>query len=311
MRETHGRKLADRESVQGLLGDAAMQIEIGRLLTMRAAVAARPRRLRAQGNLDGEDRRRRRAAAVRPTPRIQLCGARGYSKDTRARMDLPLRAPGAARRRRVRGPPEACSRASCLTERDAFWRWEVEGRAWTSGDESNWRANLACAPRANRRALAYRFRSLSAHAAAQRRCALALPAWPDTRRRCSRRPDTSPVGERGPAGRTRPGVQAYVARCSAMTCDHDAGGHSGREVRSCASAARDQACVRQPRVRAAGADHDGDHRRERGPRQRRVGAREDVGAVEHPLSRRVVEARDRRGQRERSRIAELDVTIGS
>src|SRR6266550_1662296 len=36
-RMSHGIKLADRESVQWLLGDAAMQIEIGRLLVMRAA----------------------------------------------------------------------------------------------------------------------------------------------------------------------------------------------------------------------------------------------------------------------------------
>ena len=64
-RESHGRKLAERESVQGLLGEAAMQIEIGRLLMMRAAREARRRRFRAQGNLDGEGRRRRRAAAGR------------------------------------------------------------------------------------------------------------------------------------------------------------------------------------------------------------------------------------------------------
>src|SRR5947209_1247093 len=36
-RMTHGGKLAERESVQWLMGDAAMQIEIGRLLVMRAA----------------------------------------------------------------------------------------------------------------------------------------------------------------------------------------------------------------------------------------------------------------------------------
>ena len=37
VRENHGRTLASLDSVQGLLGEAAMQIEIGRLLTMRAA----------------------------------------------------------------------------------------------------------------------------------------------------------------------------------------------------------------------------------------------------------------------------------
>jgi len=38
VRENHGHRLAELDSVRGLLGDAAMQIEIGRLLTMRAAV---------------------------------------------------------------------------------------------------------------------------------------------------------------------------------------------------------------------------------------------------------------------------------
>ncbi|HAJ22807.1 MAG TPA: acyl-CoA dehydrogenase, partial [Rhodospirillaceae bacterium] len=35
--EGFGMRLADRESVQLMLGDVAMQIELGRLLTMRAA----------------------------------------------------------------------------------------------------------------------------------------------------------------------------------------------------------------------------------------------------------------------------------
>src|SRR3546814_14473930 len=35
-RSSFGQKLAEREGVQWLLGDAAMQIEIGRLLTMRS-----------------------------------------------------------------------------------------------------------------------------------------------------------------------------------------------------------------------------------------------------------------------------------
>ena len=39
-RSGHGIKLADRESVQWLLGDAAMQIEIGRLLVMRARTSS-------------------------------------------------------------------------------------------------------------------------------------------------------------------------------------------------------------------------------------------------------------------------------
>jgi alkylation response protein AidB-like acyl-CoA dehydrogenase len=48
MRESHGRKLADLDSVQGMLGDVAMQIEIGRLLTMRAAAKLDAATMRAR-----------------------------------------------------------------------------------------------------------------------------------------------------------------------------------------------------------------------------------------------------------------------
>jgi acyl-CoA dehydrogenase len=80
-RQGFGVKLADRESVQGLLGNAAMQIEIGRLVTMRAAA-----------KLDTGDFARKEVSMakiqvaetlhVAVDTAIQLCGARGYSKDT-------------------------------------------------------------------------------------------------------------------------------------------------------------------------------------------------------------------------------------
>ena len=80
-REGFGIKLADRESVQIKLGDIAHQIEIGRLLTMKAAWA-----------LDQGSRARKEvsmakiqvAAALHNAAdtAIQLNGARGYSKDT-------------------------------------------------------------------------------------------------------------------------------------------------------------------------------------------------------------------------------------
>ncbi|MFQ5622254.1 MAG: acyl-CoA dehydrogenase family protein [Paracoccaceae bacterium] len=80
-REGFGTKLADRESVQLLLGEAAMQIEIGRLLTMRAAWA-----------LEQGDRARKQVSMAKiqvaealhgaVDTAIQLNGARGYSKDT-------------------------------------------------------------------------------------------------------------------------------------------------------------------------------------------------------------------------------------
>src|SRR3546814_2454539 len=44
-RQAFGAVLADRESVQAMLGDAAMQIEIGSLLTMKAAWRSEERRV--------------------------------------------------------------------------------------------------------------------------------------------------------------------------------------------------------------------------------------------------------------------------
>jgi acyl-CoA dehydrogenase len=80
-REAFGRKLAERESVQIQLGDAAMAIEVGRLLTMRAAWA-----------LDQGSKARKEVSMAKTQvadalhqavdTAIQLNGARGYSKDT-------------------------------------------------------------------------------------------------------------------------------------------------------------------------------------------------------------------------------------
>ncbi len=80
-RQALGQTLAEREGVQWLLGEAAMDIQIGRLLTMNAA-----------WKLDQGDFARKEVSmakvAVADTlhkavdTAIQLCGARGYSKDT-------------------------------------------------------------------------------------------------------------------------------------------------------------------------------------------------------------------------------------
>jgi acyl-CoA dehydrogenase len=80
-REGFGIKLADRESVQIKLGDVAHQIEIGRLLTMKAA-----------WTLDQGSRARKEVSMAKvqvaqalhnaADTAIQLNGARGYSKDT-------------------------------------------------------------------------------------------------------------------------------------------------------------------------------------------------------------------------------------
>jgi acyl-CoA dehydrogenase len=81
-RESFGAKLADHEGVQWMLGGAAMEIEIGRLLTMRAA-----------WKLDQGDFARKEVSMAKVTvadvlhkaidTAIQLMGAKGYSRDTK------------------------------------------------------------------------------------------------------------------------------------------------------------------------------------------------------------------------------------
>ena len=80
-RRSFGKTLADRESVQMALGEAAMQIEIGRLLTMKAA-----------WKLDAGDFARKEVSMAKIVvadalqravdTAIQLNGGRGYSTDT-------------------------------------------------------------------------------------------------------------------------------------------------------------------------------------------------------------------------------------
>ena len=80
-RASFGARLADHESVQGLIGQAAMEIQIGRLLTMHAA-----------WKLDQGDFARKEVSMAKVVvadalhksvdTALQLLGARGYSKDT-------------------------------------------------------------------------------------------------------------------------------------------------------------------------------------------------------------------------------------
>jgi acyl-CoA dehydrogenase len=80
-RRAFGQALAEKESVQGLLGEAAMAIEIGRLLTMRAAfVLERGGRARVEvsmAKIQVAD-----ALHLAVDTAIQLLGAKGYAKDT-------------------------------------------------------------------------------------------------------------------------------------------------------------------------------------------------------------------------------------
>jgi acyl-CoA dehydrogenase len=79
-RERFGMKLAEHEGVQWMIGEAAMEVEIGRLLTMRAAWM-----------LDQGDFARKEVSMAKVVvsegltkaidTAIQLCGAKGYSKD--------------------------------------------------------------------------------------------------------------------------------------------------------------------------------------------------------------------------------------
>jgi len=80
-RSSFGARLIDHESVQGLIGAAALQVQIGRLLTMQAA-----------WKLDQGDFARKEISAAKIVvadalhqavdTALQLLGAKGYSKDT-------------------------------------------------------------------------------------------------------------------------------------------------------------------------------------------------------------------------------------
>jgi len=80
-REAFGQSLAGHEGVQWLLGEAAMDIHVGRLLTMHAAWKLE------QGDFARKEVSMAKIAVAdilykASDTAIQLCGARGYSKDT-------------------------------------------------------------------------------------------------------------------------------------------------------------------------------------------------------------------------------------
>ena len=80
-RMSGGKRLADRESVQLLMGEAAMQVRIGRLLVMHAAskldAGAMARNELSIAKVQVADALHRAVDTA-----IQLNGGRGYSKDT-------------------------------------------------------------------------------------------------------------------------------------------------------------------------------------------------------------------------------------
>ena len=127
VRQAQGHALAERESIRTVLGDAAMQIDIGRLLTMRAA-----------WKLDRGEFARKEISMAKVVvadvlqqavdTALQLNGARGYSKDTVLEWIYRY----ARQARLVDGASEVHKMVLArflLDERDRFWAWDVAGEA--------------------------------------------------------------------------------------------------------------------------------------------------------------------------------------
>ena len=121
-RDNGRHKLAAREGVQWMLGEAAMQIQVGRLLTMHAA-----------WKLDqGDDARKEVSMAkiavadvlqTAVDTAIQLCGSKGYSKDTPLEWIYRY----ARQARLVDGASELHKMILArhfLSERSRLWRWD-------------------------------------------------------------------------------------------------------------------------------------------------------------------------------------------
>ncbi|MPZ10915.1 MAG: acyl-CoA dehydrogenase [Kiloniellaceae bacterium] len=121
-RQSFGVPLSEHEGVQWLLGEAAMSIELGRLLTMRAAV-----------KLDGGDFARKEISMAKiqvadtlhkaVDTAIQLLGAKGYSKDT----PLEWMYRYARQARLVDGASEVHKMVlarAFLDQGQDFWGWE-------------------------------------------------------------------------------------------------------------------------------------------------------------------------------------------
>jgi acyl-CoA dehydrogenase len=122
-----GVRLADRESVQMLLGDLAMRIEIGRLLVMKAAWELdQGRRARKEVSMAKIHVANLLHAAA--DVGIQINGARGYSKDTVLEWIYRY----ARQARLVDGADEVHKmvlNGHLEKEGRAFWNWSVEEAA--------------------------------------------------------------------------------------------------------------------------------------------------------------------------------------
>ncbi len=118
-----GVRLADRESIQIKLGTLAHEIEVGRLLTMRAAwLLDQGERAKASISMA----KIHVAETLNRTARdcIQICGARGYSRDTILEWVYRY----APQARLVDGADEVHRMVVCQERRKSggeFWRWGV------------------------------------------------------------------------------------------------------------------------------------------------------------------------------------------
>lgn len=118
-----GKRLADRESIQMMLGDLAMQIEIGRLLVMKAAWAL------DQGSFARKEVSMAKVHVANllhqaADTAIQINGARGYSKDTVLEWIYRY----ARQARLVDGADEVHKmvlNSHLEGEGNDFWRWHV------------------------------------------------------------------------------------------------------------------------------------------------------------------------------------------
>ncbi|MCC7253976.1 acyl-CoA dehydrogenase family protein [Hyphomicrobium sp.] len=125
-RHAFGTRLADRESIQMMLGDLAMNIEIGRLLVAKAA-----------WQLDQGDHARKEISMAKVVvarvlnqaadTAIQVNGARGYSKDTILEWVYRY----ARQARLVDGADEVhrmvLSRLLAKDKEKPFWDWPAKG----------------------------------------------------------------------------------------------------------------------------------------------------------------------------------------
>lgn len=120
-RDSFGAKLIDHETIQAMLGDAAMSIQIGRLLTMNAAWKL------DQGSFARKEVSMAKIQVADTLHKVvdtalQLNGARGYSKDT----PLEWMYRYARQARLVDGASEVHKMVlsrNLLNDRTDFWAW--------------------------------------------------------------------------------------------------------------------------------------------------------------------------------------------